>query len=152
MSGHSAQPKHALRRDELRIIQMAARVPLDQFRQLLKDVLRTWSKKKRAGWNCSHKFGGRWCSYSAGDNWTGSGSSTWNSTARCHDLNLLEEIVQSNSRHLKPNSLEDKRPQNLSALAREPLEPKWIRIHVCTILSLSLSLSINIYINACVPN
>ena len=127
MSGHSAQPKHALRRDELRIIQMAARAPLDQFRQLLKDVLRTWSRRKGAGWNCSH---------SVGDNWTGSGSCTWNSTARCHDLNFLEEIVQSNGRHLKPNSLEDKRPQNLSALAREPLEPKWIRIYVCIIISI----------------
>ena len=48
MSGHSDQPQHALRRNEFRITQMAARVPLDQFRQLLKDVLRTWSRRKGA--------------------------------------------------------------------------------------------------------
>ena len=152
MIGHSAQPQHALRRDEFRITQMAARAPLDQFRQLLKDVLRTWSKRKRAGWNCSHKFGGRWCSYSAGDNWTGSGSSTWNSTARCHDLNFLEEVVQSNGRHLKPSSLEGKRPQNLSALAREPLEPKWIRIYACIIISLYIYMYRYVYVHSCVPS
>ena len=141
MIGHSTQPQHALRRDEFRITQMAARAPLDQFRQLLKDVLRTWSRRKGTGWNCSH---------SVGDNWTGSGSCTWNSTARCHDLNFLEEIVQSNGRHLKPNSLEDKRPQNLSALAREPLEPKWIRIYVCIIISIYIY--IYVYVHSCVPS
>jgi hypothetical protein len=48
MGGHSDQPQHALKRNEFRITQMAARVPLEQFRPLLKDVLRTWSRRKGA--------------------------------------------------------------------------------------------------------
>ena len=117
MSGHSAQPKHALRRDELRIIQMAARVPLDQFRQLLKKVLRTWSRRKGCGL-------------------------------------APEPFAQGgkDGRHLKPSSLESKRPQNLSALAREPLEPKWIRMYACIIISLSLSIYIYVYVHSCVPS
>jgi len=89
MIGHSTQPQHALRRDEFRITQMAARAPLDQFRQLLKNVLRTWSRRKGCGL-------------------------------------APEPFAQGgkDGRHLKPSSLESKRPQNLSALAREPREPK----------------------------
>ena len=48
MSGHSDQPQHALRRDKLRITQMAVRVPFVHLRQLFKNALRAWSRRKGA--------------------------------------------------------------------------------------------------------
>jgi hypothetical protein len=38
----------------------------------------------------------------------------------------------------------------LSALAREPLEPKWIRIYVC--ITISIYIYIYVYVYSCVPS